>query len=95
MTTYAVLYPVNRTFLESMGEGCKLGSPDPATCSFGTVEMDSILYNGAYILTTYDQKSQLILTKNDSYWDAEHVYMETVTRIYDDGSDPYSGIKGF
>lgn len=95
MTTYAVLYPVNRTFLESMGEGCKLGSPDPATCGFGTVEMDSILYNGAYILTTYDQKSQLILTKNDSYWDAEHVYMETVTRIYDDGSDPYSGIKGF
>lgn len=95
MTTYAVLYPVNRQFLESKGEGCKLGSPDPETCEFGTVNLDSILYNGAYILTTNDAKSSAVLTKNESYWDAEHVYLEKVTRIYDGGEDPYSVINGF
>lgn len=95
MTTYAVLYPVNRQFLESKGEGCKLGSPDKETCEFGTVALDSILYNGGYILTVNDAKSQAVLTKNESYWDAENVFLEKVTRIYDGGEDPYSTIKGF
>ena len=95
MTTYAVLYPVNRTFLESKGVGCKLGAPDKTTCEFGTANADSILYNGGFVMSVFDVKSQTVLTKNESYWDAEHVYLDTVTRIYDDGSDPYSGIKGF
>lgn len=95
MTTYAVLYPINRQFLESKGEGCKLGTPNKDDCAFGTVELDSILYNGAYILTTNDAKSQAVLTKNEAYWDAANVYMTKVTRIYDGGEDPYSVIKGF
>ena len=95
MTTYAVLYPVNRTFLEAQGEGCKLGSPDESACSFGTTAADSILYNGGFILESYDQDSQITLVKNDNYWDAEHVYLKSVKRIYDDGSDPYSGIRSF
>ena len=95
MTTYAVLYPVNRTFLESKGVGCKLGAPDKTTCEYGTANADSILYNGGFVMSVFDVKSQTVLTKNESYWDAEHVYLDTVTRIYDDGSDPYSGIKGF
>ena len=95
MTTYSVLYPINRTFLESKGEGCTLGAPDREACEFGTVALDSILYNGGYILTKNDSKSSTVLTKNASYWDAEHVYLEKVTRIYDDGQDPYSIIKGF
>ncbi len=95
MTTYAVLYPINKTFLESQGEGCKLGAPVVDDCSFGSLNLDSILYNGAYILTTNDAKSSAVLTKNEAYWDAENVHLDTVTRIYDDGSDPYSVIKGF
>lgn len=95
MTTYAVLYPVNREFLESQGTGCKLGAPDQTSCSFGTTDAGSILYNGGYILTSYDLESSIVMTKNDSYWDADHVYMKTVTRIYDDGSDPYSAIRSF
>ncbi|MGB4984782.1 MAG: peptide ABC transporter substrate-binding protein [Erysipelotrichaceae bacterium] len=95
LTTYAILYPVNRQFLESKGVGCKLGAPDKAACEYGTTKADSILYNGGYILTTNDVKSKVVLTKNENYWDADKIYMETVTRIFDDGSDPYSGIKGF
>ena len=95
MTTYSVLYPVNREFLESKGTGCALGAPDKENCAFGTASADSILYNGAYIMSVFDAKSQTVLTKNENYWDAEHVYINKITRIYDDGSDPYSIIKGF
>lgn len=95
MTTYAILYPVNRAFLESKGTGCKLGAPDKENCSFGALSADSILYNGGYILTTNDAKSKIVLTKNENYWDAANIFMNTVTLIYDDGSDPYSVIKGF
>ena len=100
MTTYAILYPINEQFLTSQGTGCALGDmyqefTDREACAFGTTSPDSILYNGAFILTANDAKSVQELTKNASYWDAEHVYLETVTRMYDDGSDPYAVINGF
>lgn len=94
MTTYAVLYPINKDFLESQGPGCKLGAPDSENCSFGSKQPDSILYNGAFILTENTEKSKAVLTKNDAYWDADHVYLNSLTRIYDDGQDPYSTING-
>lgn len=95
MTTYSILYPVNKEFLESKGSGCVLGSPDKNACDFGTTLADSILYNGAFILETYDLDSQTVLTKNESYWDIDNVHLDTVTWIYDDGSDTYSAIRGF
>ena len=95
MATYSILYPVNQEFLESQGEGCKLGAYDVETCSFGTVDPDSILYNGGYYLTTNTTKSKIEYTKNEEYWDAEHIYVPTVTYLYDDGSDTHSVINGF
>ena len=95
MTTYAILYPVNQSFLEAQGEGCKLGAPDKNTCAFGTVDPTSILYNGGYILTENTSESKIVMTANDSYWDAEHVYVKNINWIFDDGSDVYSVIKGF
>lgn len=95
MTTYPVLYPVNKTFLEEKGEGCKLGKPNKEKCEFGAIKLDSILYNGAFTLTENTAKSQRTMTKNPAYWDAENVHLSKVTEVYDDGSDPYSVIKGF
>ncbi|MDD7592778.1 MAG: ABC transporter substrate-binding protein [Peptoniphilaceae bacterium] len=95
MTTYTVLYPISREFLEAQGPGCKLGAPDTENCAFGSKQPDSILYNGGFILTDNTEKSKAVLTKNAAYWDAEHVYVDSVTRIYDDGTDPYSTINGF
>ena len=95
MTTYSILYPINREFLESKGTGCALGSPDPTACEFGTTAPDSILYNGGFILDTFDLKSQTVMVKNEQYWDVENVHLDSVTYIYDDGSDPYSTIRGF
>ena len=92
---YAIAYPVNKTFLESRGTGCKLGAPDPENCKFGTTEPDSILYNGAFILTQNVSKSVIEMVKNENYWDKEHVYLNSAKWIYNDGSDAYAGINGF
>lgn len=93
--SYNILMPINEEFLNSKGEGCKLGAPDKATCSFGSVDPSSILYNGGYILSSLSPKSEITYKANPNYWDKDHVYIQNVTLIYDDGSDPYAGIVGF
>ena len=95
LTTYSTLMPVNQEFLESKGEGCKLGEADPGNCSFGEVAADGILYNGAYILSNYASKSVIEYTANPDYWDAEHVYIPKVKLVYYSGSDPDSLFNGF
>lgn len=95
MTTYSILYPVNKEFLESKGAGCKLGAPDKKNCKFGAVEVDSILYNGIFLLNEFNSKSSTVMVKNEKYWDADNVKINKLTRVYVDGKDPYGTIKGF
>lgn len=92
---YTPFYPINQKFLESKGDGCKLGSPDVNSCSFGSLAPDAILYNGGFVLSAFDSHSQTVIAKNQNYWDADKIHVDTVTYIYDDGSDPYSTIRGF
>lgn len=92
MTTYAILFPANRSFLVS--KGCTPGG-DQANCTFGGTTPDSILYNGAFILTANDAKSKITYVKNEKYWDKDNVHFNTVNYIFDDGSDAYSVMKGF
>lgn len=87
LATYAVLYPVNRSFLESKGEGCKWDQADPSTCTFGDGTPGSILYNGAYVLTSNVAQSEVKFAKNTEYYAADEVYIENIAYYYDDGSD--------
>lgn len=75
-TTYGILYPVNEEFLNSQGE------------NFGSISPDSILYNGAFILTNNTAKSVIEYEKNEMYWDSENVHLDDVKYTYNDGSDP-------
>ncbi|MBW9213152.1 MULTISPECIES: peptide ABC transporter substrate-binding protein, partial [Terrabacteria group] len=95
LASYAILYPVNKKFLESKGEGCKLGAYKATKCSFGKTDPSSILYNGAYFLTNFTTKSKIEYTKNPNYWDKDHVYINKVNLIYDDGQDSHSVMNGF
>jgi len=95
MTTYGVLFPINKEFLESKGTGCKLGAPDPANCAFGTTVGESILYNGAYLLSVNTPKSEVRFVANDSYWDKKNVFIENVKLTFYDGSDPDSLFRNF
>lgn len=82
-TTYGILYPVNEEFLTSKG------------ADFGTPAPDSILYNGAFILKNNTAKSVIEYEKNEAYWDAENVNIDTVKWTYNDGSDPDGLFKQF
>ncbi len=67
--SYPSYMPVSRRFLEETGD------------MFGR-DHKNILYNGAFILSEWQPQEMQILTKNPSYWDAEHVYIDRVQREY-------------
>lgn len=82
-TTYGILYPVNEEFLNSKG------------ADFGSGTPDSILYNGAFILTNNTAKSVIEYEKNEAYWDLDNVHIDTVKWTYNDGSDPDGLFKSY
>ena len=89
MTTYSILFPVNKEFLESKGEGCKLGAPNAEACTFGALEATGILYNSAFVISNYTSKSVIEFTKNENYWDAENVFLNNIKLTYTaDNDDP-------
>lgn len=61
MISYTCFMPVNGEFLKELKE---------KEIKFA-VSKDSILYNGAYILETYDHQDQKILVLNEEYWNKD------------------------
>ena len=82
--TYSVTWPVNEDFLKSKGK------------DFGkSTDPTSILYNGPYLLKALTTKSSIEFTKNENYWDKDHVYFDNIKLTYDDGSDQESLERNF
>ena len=48
---------------------------------FGTSN-EYLLYCGAYVLSTYEPQNRRVMTKNDSYWEADSVYITSVENKY-------------
>jgi len=71
MTTYVCFMPVNGQFLEEKGEGFGLATGN-----------DTILYNGAYVLSEFKPQEKRIYTKNAANWDADNVLIETIEQLY-------------
>ena len=69
MLTYVCFFPVNGDFLAEQGD------------LFGTSNT-SFLFNGAYILETFEPQSRRILVKNESYWDKDEIYIEKLKYKY-------------
>ncbi|MBW7573048.1 peptide ABC transporter substrate-binding protein [Caproiciproducens faecalis] len=69
MLVYVCFLPANGDFLKEKG------------ANFG-VDNASLLYNGAYLLTTYEPQVSHVYTKNDKYWDKDKVYIGTITETY-------------
>ena len=82
--TYSITWPVNGDFLKSKGK------------DFGkSTDPTSILYNGPYLLKALTTKSSIEFTKNENYWDKDHVYFDNIKLTYDDGSDQESLERNF
>ena len=71
MLDYVCYMPVNAQFLEEKGDSFGLATGN-----------DTILYCGAYVLSEFQPQDKRIFTKNESYWDAEHVYITSIQQIY-------------
>ena len=82
-TTNSILFPVNEEFLKSKDK------------DFGTLTLDSILYNGPYLLKDFTSKSSIEYVKNPHYYDHDKVTIEKVKLAYFDGSDQEMTIRNF
>lgn len=69
MLTYVAFMPANRAFAAECAE------------YYGTSN-DTILYNGAYYCTSWEPQSELVMERNDNYWDRENVSIKTVSGKY-------------
>jgi len=69
MLTYVCFMPVNGKFLSEAG------------AKFGT-DNKNLLYNGAYILQTFEPQNSRVLIANDNYWDKANVFIKKLTYSY-------------
>jgi oligopeptide transport system substrate-binding protein len=69
MLTYVCFFPVNGQFLEEVGD------------KFGT-DNTNFLYNGAYIMETFEPQTRRVLVANESYWDKENVHIKRLNYTY-------------
>ncbi len=71
MLTYVCFMPVNEQFLTEKGD------------QFGVATSnENILYNGAYVLSTFEPQTKRVYTKNEANWDAENVFLTTIEETY-------------
>ena len=69
MVTYVCFLPVNGQFLKDVGD------------QFGT-DNYNLLYNGAYILDTFEPQTRRILVANENYWDRENIHIKKINVTY-------------
>ena len=69
MVSTGPFMPSNAEFMAQCGD------------KFGTSN-EYLLYNGAYVLSTYEPQNQRVLTKNATYWDIDAVHIDEVQFKY-------------
>lgn len=66
LTAFVTYFPLNEKFVEEKGDRFAL-------------TYDAILYNGPYVLTSYNQAQGVEMEKNPEYWDKDNVAIEKVS----------------
>ncbi|MGF1470254.1 MAG: peptide ABC transporter substrate-binding protein [Rubrobacteraceae bacterium] len=64
LTAFPTYFPQNEDFVKEQGDNYAQGP-------------DSLLYNGPYTMTQFNSSDGATLKKNDGYWDADNVAIET------------------
>ena len=100
MLEYNPFMPLNRAFFVQKGGAFGIdeyaAAKANANYAFGKVgQQDSILYNGAFYMSSYAAGSKIELMKNTNYWDAAKTTLSKVSYFYDDGSNPGGLLDGF
>ena len=63
------------------GYPCRQDVIDKATSAYGT-NVDEMVFNGPFKVTSWVKENSVTLEKNDKYWDAANVKLATVTMQY-------------
>lgn len=63
------------------GYPCRQDVIDKATSTYGT-NVDEMVFNGPFKVTSWVKENSVTLEKNDKYWDAANVKLNTVTMQY-------------
>ncbi|WP_215113450.1 peptide ABC transporter substrate-binding protein [Exiguobacterium sp. s63] len=90
LTSFGTFTPINEAFATEKGEDFTTGP-------------ENLLYNGPFTWTKWDREQGYVLTKNESYWDAENVALDsvdvkvvketsTVVNLYEAGDVDYAGL---
>ena len=79
MTTYVCFMPANEQFVTEKGEGFGLATGN-----------DTILYNGAYLLSEFAPQEKRVYTRNESNWDKDKVYIGTIDERFNSQADSIS-----
>ncbi len=93
MLEYNPFMPLNRAFFVQKGGAFGIDEYAAAKSApgygFGIAQTpSSILYNGAFVMSSYAAGSQISLVKNANYWDAANTTLSGVKYVYDNGSNP-------
>lgn len=67
LTAFATYFPLNEDFIHEIGE------------DHFALDAESILYNGPFVMTEYDQAEGVQLEANEHYWDRENVNLDQVS----------------
>lgn len=65
LTTFPIFYPINEEFFETQGKDYGL-------------KPENLLANGPYKLTSWTKGTSLDLEKNEAYWDADSIKVDTI-----------------
>ncbi len=80
LTYQRVMLPQRQDIVEAQGD------------KYGT-ELDTVVYNGPFNLTTWVHNSELVLTKNENYWGKDDVKMQTINlKIIQDENAIYNSL---
>ncbi len=69
MLTYVCFFPANGQFLTEVGD------------KFGT-DNTNLLYNGAYIMESFEPQTRRVLVANENYWDKDNIFIKKLNYTY-------------
>ena len=94
MLTYSIFLPICKSFYEAHGgvyghEEYEAAVQDTAKYTFGSnTDVASQVYCGPYLLQKLQPDSEILLVKNDKYFDAASTTFKTIKAVYDSGENP-------
>jgi ABC-type oligopeptide transport system substrate-binding subunit len=94
MLTYSMFLPMCKSFYESRGgvygkDAYAEASQDTTKYTFGlNTDVSSQVYCGPFLIQKLNPQSEILVVKNENYWNKDSVTLNSIKWVFDDGSNP-------